>query len=95
MKIGQTFIASDVPGSSSNLYSVSGSKIHSLVSTAFFSDIAKILEFLKENLESHPTTAQSTYTGSGQWNVTNNVQHKCNTSFFFIETIATTIHEHS
>ena len=42
MKIGgQTFIASDVPGSSSNLYSVSGSKTHSLDSTAFFSDIAR------------------------------------------------------
>ena len=36
---GQTFIASDIPGSSSNLYSVSGSKAHSLDSTAFFSDI--------------------------------------------------------
>lgn len=42
MKIGQTFIASDVPGSSSNLYSVSGSKAHSLDSAAFFSDIAKV-----------------------------------------------------
>ena len=42
MKIGgQTFIASDVPGSSSNLYSDSGSKAHSLDSTAFLSDIAK------------------------------------------------------
>ena len=36
---GQTFIASEVPGSSSNLYSVSGSKAHSLVSTSFFSDM--------------------------------------------------------
>lgn len=46
---GQTFIASDVPGSSSNLYSVSGSKAHSLDSLAFFSDIAQVLRFLKED----------------------------------------------
>ena len=43
----QTFIASDVPGSSSNLYSVSGFKVHSLVSAAFLSDIIKFWDSRK------------------------------------------------